>query len=516
MHHAPFILCIALVLTGMLSVYLSGLGFSRRNIDGAFEFGLFMISISLYIFGYAIELSHADLEGMLDAVKMEYTGIPYMSVFLVLFVYKFITGKRLNIPLTLTLLLIPVATTLLVFTVDYHSLFYIHPRVDSTGHFPVLAFEKGIFYNIRFVYQQLLTSGVIVYLFAHLFSVDKERRGQIILLVTCISLPAVAVIFYYFGFIPGHLDINPFVGAITGIGFWVAVFRFHLFELIPAARQLAVNAMQEGFLVIDGSGTVLDMNTSPSLVKTIPGLQTGKSLPSDSGFAVRLRESVSHDDSSFEYKVEMPSEESCYYKTMLYRIGGTRNRFDGVAILISDITESKKCLVQLQEQASLDMLTGIGNRRFLVEFGTREMKISYRNHTPIAFIMLDVDFFKKINDTFGHIAGDNVLVKIASLLKAGTRGIDLLGRYGGEEFLIICPNVERAGALILAERLRKNIEEAVIEAGDSRIRITASLGVYSCGISDPDASLSDAVGFADKALYLAKNEGRNCVRFAAE
>ena len=116
-----------------------------------------------------------------------------------------------------------------------------------------------------------------------------------------------------------------------------------------------------------------------------------------------------------------------------------------------------------------------------------------------------------MNDTYGHDAGDRVLVHTALLLKKGIRGIDLLGRYGGEEFLIICPNAEKAGAMALAERLRKSVEDSVTESGDLRIRVTASFGVYADVISDPKIQLADAVRIADKALYQAKNEGRNRV-----
>jgi diguanylate cyclase (GGDEF)-like protein len=164
---------------------------------------------------------------------------------------------------------------------------------------------------------------------------------------------------------------------------------------------------------------------------------------------------------------------------------------------------------QTQVLAITDELTGLYNRRGLVELGQREVERSRRFHHPLSAIMLDIDHFKLINDTYGHPAGDEVLVELANRCKRGVREIDIVSRYGGEEFLILLSEAELHHARETAERLRKLVERDPFPTKSGEMRITISLGVTEAGRQHK--GLPEVIELADQALYLAKNSGRNCV-----
>ncbi len=174
----------------------------------------------------------------------------------------------------------------------------------------------------------------------------------------------------------------------------------------------------------------------------------------------------------------------------------------GVMIRIS------RMLHRDRELAMTDDLTGLFNRRTIFERLREEMDRARRYATSISCIMMDLDHFKRINDTYGHLAGDEVLRAAASIARQNKRVPDVVGRYGGEEFLMLLPETGRTGARIVAERVRESIEDTLVEYDDSRIRITASLGVATAH-NDEKLSGDELLQRADNALYEAKNRGRN-------
>ena len=160
--------------------------------------------------------------------------------------------------------------------------------------------------------------------------------------------------------------------------------------------------------------------------------------------------------------------------------------------------------------AITDSLTGIYNHGFLYECLCKEYAKSERYKAPLSFLMLDIDYFKKVNDTYGHPQGDAVLCKLSQILKNNIRVCDTLGRYGGEEFSIILPESKLEDSINLAERIRKKVEQYNFGDVNKVIKCTISIGVssYPC----PDVkNLEDLISRADKALYNAKAEGRNRV-----
>lgn len=169
----------------------------------------------------------------------------------------------------------------------------------------------------------------------------------------------------------------------------------------------------------------------------------------------------------------------------------------------------KKAKEQLVLMATTDVLTGLTNRRFFMERLSIEFERVQRYESLYTILMIDLDFFKRVNDTFGHMAGDTVLKKISEILQNGLRCTDLIGRIGGEEFAVILPETELPQSLQIAERLRKSVDQLPVEVDGDKIRITISLGASQSNIADTE--MDDALIRADSALYSAKKAGRNNV-----
>ena len=170
-----------------------------------------------------------------------------------------------------------------------------------------------------------------------------------------------------------------------------------------------------------------------------------------------------------------------------------------------DITESHLYEERLKQLSITDPLTKIFNRLKLDETLKTEIRRVQRFGQSLSVILLDIDLFKRINDSFGHETGDSVLIELSKILQANIRETDTLGRWGGEEFLVICPQTDASGTITLAEKLRSAIRDHNFSVGEP---ITASFGVSTYSYEDTQGGL---ITRADKALYLAKANGRNTV-----
>lgn len=187
--------------------------------------------------------------------------------------------------------------------------------------------------------------------------------------------------------------------------------------------------------------------------------------------------------------------------------------------IATDITDLKNSVQKLEEAKQLaealsrtDELTGIRNRRALMDDARMLFNLAKRYHTPLMMVVLDLDFFKRVNDQHGHRAGDDVLVDIAKTLHDNIREVDVLGRFGGEEFVLVLPGIAMEDSQQTLNRLREIISGQQFKSDQGSFSITCSMG--ACQLRNDHDDIEELLHEADKALYRAKNSGRNRVEYA--
>ena len=208
--------------------------------------------------------------------------------------------------------------------------------------------------------------------------------------------------------------------------------------------------------------------------------------------------------------------EFMYQNITIFPLASLTGKVDQICIVIYDVTDEainsrgiKSLNLKLEELSRMDGLTGLHNRRYWEEQLGVEFKRNKRSKVPSSLIMLDIDNFKIVNDTYGHSAGDEVIRAVAAVIKKATRETDISGRYGGEEFAIILPDTPEENVKFLADRIRRLIEKFTIVYEGQSISFTVSIGI--AGFQTDFEDHVKWIDTADQALYQAKVSGRNVV-----
>ncbi|HSX88173.1 MAG TPA: diguanylate cyclase [Pseudomonas sp.] len=207
-------------------------------------------------------------------------------------------------------------------------------------------------------------------------------------------------------------------------------------------------------------------------------------------------------------------EEFMYQNTVLLPLHGVNTTVEHICLIIYDVTnvathkqQLQAVNQQLKHLSRTDRLTGLNNRGYWEECLQHEYARHRRYQSMAALVMFDIDHFKAVNDTYGHQAGDKVIQAVAEVVREQVRDTDYPGRYGGEEFVVLLPDVDSAGAMLFAERLRQRIEALLVTYENQSIPFTISLGVAD--LSYPTNGHQQLIERADQALYASKEGGRN-------
>ncbi len=506
----PLIVIILLLLSGVLNAYLAAWAQLRRRQPAALEFGLLSWATAIYSLGYAIEISRTQLSEVLWALRIEYLGLAFLPALILIFTLRFVTGKPLKLRWIAGLFVIPFITLIMVWTVEQHSFYYVSPHLEAGDYFPVMVFERGIWYKVQLSYLMLAGTFSPLFLFWHACRAEGRRRLQMLLLGLGALAPIVGGYLLLGGRTPYGVDPAPFALSVSVLLFGIALFRFGLFEIVPAARELALDSVRDAFVVLDHSGRILDLNRGTRNLPGASAWKIGETFPNAGSLAEFVYHSLIQPGGHLEYSAEDENGYLRHFRANAYPVKDVLGQLSATAILISDVSETTRLINRLDQQASTDGLTGLLNRRALMESGSQLIEQANERGSPLAIVLLDLDNFKEINDTYGHQAGDVVLRSVGQRLRQTLRDEDVLGRYGGDEFAVFLPGVDLGDACQVAERVRAEISAIVPMSSQPGLRLSASLGVYAVVINGA-VGIDDMIRYADQALYRAKHGGRNCV-----
>lgn len=509
--NAAFI--ITLFVVGGISGFLSICAGIRYTRTGVAALPFLLLATTVYVFGYAFELTNSTLHGMLFWIKVEYLGISMIPPLWIIAVIQYAgKDKWLTSFRVAALFFIPVITLVLNYTNDYHHLYYSAVSVNNEL-FPHLWIKRGAWYwvNILYINASLV---YCAYLLVKMWLGVKQPayRRQIAVMLAGSLVPWAGNIIYQSGNSPYGLDLSPFAFTISALIFSWGVFRYQIFEIVPIARDIVFESMRDGVLVLDNFNRIVDFNNvAQNIIEDLSSDKIGCPVQEVLKSYPKLLEQIfSSPDVQEDFQIYQ-GEKRCYYNFRFWPVIDHQKRLLGKTVVFADITEHVILLDKLRTLAITDNLTNVFNRNHFFELCQKEIDRARRYGRSMSLILMDIDHFKNINDTYGHAAGDWTLKAIVDECRNCLREQDIFGRYGGEEFTIFLPETNSEGALEVAERLREKI--AGIRLQDhAEVAITASFGVVSIERAG-DVELKRLLKNADQALYRAKEAGRNRVSF---
>lgn len=501
-----------LVVSAMLTLYLALYASVKIKKSGSRTYALLMICISIYSLGVALELSAIDIERIFLGIKIKYIGIVFTPALWIIFALKYtgIENKKIRSHYPL-LFIIPVITLVLIYTNNLHHLYYETMGIISTPHLMVGKTERGIWYYVFLIFNNIIIIAGDLLFFRLMIRSRGYIRKQALIIVIASVFPWIGDILYLMGLSLYGIDHTPFFLTVMGPLLLLSMFRYRMLNLTPIARSIVFNEINDPIFVLDNEKRLVDQNIaahnflekyqlcSESVHKdALPGMD-------------QIRELINISSGNGLKFICRESDEIKYYNSHITLISsGSRNHL-GKILTLHDITREQEMIDQLHSQATTDDLTGINNRRNLMKLCKNELIKSKRYNRPISLLLMDIDFFKGVNDTYGHQMGDKALQVVAQTLSLELRNPDIQGRYGGEEFIAILPETDYRSTEKIAERLRKSIEEIRIPFKEKFICINISIGTITVDSKNNNQTMESILTKVDEALYTAKETGRNKV-----
>ncbi len=488
-----------------ICIYIAGFLLSRPRARQTICFSALCLFVALYAFGDLLMLTSGSLSAAIVAIRVEYTGVQAIAPFFLLSIIQLCHPRMLRKWMVWLALLYVAFYWLLVLTNDAHHLFYTFYQITYSG-WTWVNVGQGPFYLINQVGIILCSAlAYIILLRRFLVWTPYIRRRMSLIIVGSVVTLAGNAINVLPTFTP-RIDFAVYGAGVGVVLFFICIRANRLNELVPRATDRAIDTMGDAMVVLNSNydyifGNDAALRLFPALVHTSPGTHISRVEHWPPELQAPLHtEQVNFSLAAVGYTRHFRSVVSSITKP-----GGDRI---GWSVVMRDVTDTAELMEQLQRLAVTDPLTGLYNRRHFVELLQNELRITARSPRPMTITMFDIDHFKVVNDTYGHAAGDAVLVALAQAIQQELRTGDIFCRYGGEEFTIFSSDTSAVGAIASAERLRRHIQEMEIPYREEVIRIQASFGIVGFDVGDDVHAAIDA---ADSAMYEAKRQGRNRV-----
>jgi diguanylate cyclase (GGDEF)-like protein/PAS domain S-box-containing protein len=505
----------------------------RRSAPGSRTLAGLLLAMTVWSGCYAARWIDISFEAKLAWFNVMYIGIVAVPFLFLVFALRLSNNEKWLTRRNLILLSIePIVSLLLLWTNDLHHLYYRSIQPVEMGDLVMADLVRGPWYSVNLVYSYAAILGALALICFSGFRVGPLVRNQYLLIFAGSLVPWLFSIISEFSINPlKGIDLTPLSFGVSGILFAFAVIRERFMELIPVARSHLIETMQDGVLVLDWQNRVVDIN--PAMEKFLigePSTFIGKHAAQVLGNWVEKAEPLLN---GLESQTEMraPNDPSRILDLRATPMYDHNQRLKGRLLVFREITERKDVerklrnanhrlqsqLIEigmlqsrLREQAIRDPLTNLFNRRYLEETLDRELARAARESYPVCIIMIDIDHFKQVNDTHGHEAGDLVLKAMADVMMSQSRRGDFACRFGGEEFIIVMPNISVEVARQRAETMRAALGSLRILHGEAQINVTISMGIASHPANG--ATREAVLRAADRAMYAAKQAGRDHIR----
>ncbi len=513
--NAKIVLISILFSSGFTNTALAVFGwFHRRNPSSLF-FSLLSLSYALLCFGYGFELSSQHSTWFYRWAFVEQSAFCFMPAFLLLFAFAVYGCKPLlKPPLIFLPFLLPLISIILLSTNSWHFLFYKYVGFMIKRDIAILSVTEGPWGILQLVYLY------VAYLASSLLFLLKwaknppGTRGQVAVLTFGSFFVFGANLAYLIGQRPYGLNLSPFLMTLTGLINGIALFGFDFFAVVPLARDRAFEGIKEPVLVFDSKDRLADYNRAAGILfPRLKHSQVGEKLQNlMKSWPQIVGRVAAGQEGEFDFQLPL-GPDFRYFHCYLFPVRALGGRSIGKTLVLTEVTAQTRLIERIRVMAEIDPLTGVYNRRQFMELFHSKLESAREAGDPFSLLMIDIDFFKMVNDNFGHQAGDAVLVEIVKLTRFHLRGLDIFGRFGGEEFLIFLPDSPPESGAIVAERIRQKIEANRFRDLGEMTRVTVSIGLTgSDGLCE--RSMDELVGEADEALYEAKRRGRNRVEWA--
>jgi diguanylate cyclase (GGDEF)-like protein/PAS domain S-box-containing protein len=507
-----FILVTSLLAAG-ITFYLTAYAWGHRNLAGASGFCLFMLSAASWSLMTALRIIGPTTAAFDLWTNVTYTAIAWTPAFWLITALQY-TGRThwLNPWRLIVWLLVPSVSTVLTWINFLHPWFVQATSTRAGVYFVQASLTYGPWFPVHTYYSYLLTvAGCTLMLIAAWRTFAIYRSQAIALLIGALS-PLIGSMLMTFWILPARIQmVNtiPYSLALSGIAFAWAILRYRLFDLRPIARDMLIEDMGDGMLVLDVQDRVVDFNQAMISILGILreesiGRPAEEVLTQWSTLKPQLVQTVK---TQMEISVTTDEGEIDHYDLRICPLFNRRDHLAGHLIVWRNINELKRAQAELYRLATTDSLTQTSNRLYFERLARAELKRAARFHRPVAVMMMDIDYFKHINDRFGHSGGDQALAAFSKACRQNIREIDSFARFGGDEFVLLMPETKEDEAYKMAERLRLALAQSPIEIDGHSVSVTISVGIAT--LMDEGDNLERMQERADRALYSAKQGGRN-------
>ncbi|MBI9045851.1 MAG: diguanylate cyclase [Anaerolineaceae bacterium] len=504
------------LLAAGLSVYLAVYAFTKRPARGATTFAYLSLTIAVWTFAIPMGMIAPNEEMNFFWAVIRMIAVIIIPVFWLILAIKF--SDRTNLLKTSNIIfwmIIPALSILLMVTTRQHQLFISEIKIISVGDNLIdEAWFFGPWFWIHTAYSYTLILVGDFILIKNAIRMPQQYRLQAVFLILGTTLPLLINIAFVFALIPGlEVNYDPIGFVLATICFYIGLFRYRMFDLKPIARSLLISNMRDGMLVIDPDHRIVDWNPSvreilENLTDQAIGLSIEEILPDFKNYF-----NENNSSGSIEIPIRRQNLELIFdiKSSPVMKTG----QLLGHLLIFRDITQRKEMENKLESLAISDSITGLFNHRYFYEMGAQELERAKRYQKDFVILFFDIDNFKTINDTYGHLNGDMVLKIISENCGNQLRETDIFARYGGDEFAVILSETSTEEALQAAERLRIAVEEKIIGIEQGSFQVTISIGLTEFDAKN-DKKIGDLIQRADEALYNSKARGKNCVSIVSK